>query len=75
MEITPAQLHMHLDVLFSSGILPNKMVGAPVVHGEEVAGIHGIGVKTPIAADVAEATVGLAKDVHMPNGMILTIGL
>ena len=34
-----------------------------------------MGVSTPIAADVAEATVGLAKDEHMPNDGILTKGL
>lgn len=33
-----------------------------------------MGVSTPIAADVAEATVGFASDWHMPNGMMFTIG-
>ena len=33
-----------------------------------------IGVKTPIAAAVAEATVGLARDMHIPKGITLTIG-
>jgi hypothetical protein len=37
--------------------------------------MQGIGVKTPMAAAVAEATVGLARLVHMPNGMMLTMGL
>jgi hypothetical protein len=36
--------------------------------------MHGCGVSTPIAADVAAATCGLASDVHMPNGMMLVIG-
>jgi hypothetical protein len=40
-----------------------------------MAGMQGIGVKTPIAADVAEATVGFANDVHIPKGKILIIGL
>jgi hypothetical protein len=38
-------------------------------------GRHGIGVNTPIAAAVAEATCGLDIDMHIPNGGILTIGL
>ena len=38
-------------------------------------GMQGIGVSTPMAAAVAEATVGLAIDWHMPKGMMLTIGL
>jgi len=37
-----------------------------------IAGTHGIGVSTPIAAAVAEATVGLAIDWHMPKvGMFI----
>jgi hypothetical protein len=36
--------------------------------------MQGIGVSTPIAAAVAEATVGLAIDWHIPKGMMLTIG-
>ena len=46
----------------------------PGAHGETITGIHGIGVSTPIAADVADATVGLLMDWHMPNGMMFTIG-
>jgi hypothetical protein len=34
-----------------------------------------IGVSTPIAAAVAVATVGLARLMHAPNVMMLTIGL
>lgn len=37
--------------------------------------MQGIGVSTPEAAAVAEATVGLASDMHMPNGMMFTIGM
>jgi hypothetical protein len=32
-----------------------------------------MGVSTPRAAAVAAATVGFASDLHIPNGMILTI--
>src|SRR3981189_2989955 len=38
-----------------------------------VIGIQGCGVNTPSAADVAAATCGLARLMHMPNGMMLTI--
>jgi len=38
-------------------------------------GIQGMGVNTPEAAAVADATVGFAKDEHMPKGIIFTIGL
>jgi hypothetical protein len=38
-------------------------------------GTQGMGVRTPIAAAVAEATVGLAIDWHIPKGAIFTMGL
>ena len=47
---------------------------APGTHGAEVAGMHGMGVNTPIAAAVAAATAGFAGDMHMPNGMMFAIG-
>ena len=65
---------MHFEASVNVGILPTKTVGAPGTHGAAVAGTHGIGVNTPLAADVAEATVGLAREVHMAKGGILTIG-
>lgn len=70
----PPQLHMHLEEWFSAGILPTITVGEPGTHGDVVTGTHGIGVRTPAAAAVAEATVGLDNDWHMPNGRMLTIG-
>jgi len=48
---------------------------APGDHGAGVTGIHGIGVSTPNAAAVAEATDGLAKLVHIPNGAIFAMGI
>lgn len=39
-----------------------------------VAGRHGMGVSTPMAAAVAAATCGLDIEVHMPNGAMFTIG-
>lgn len=34
-----------------------------------------MGVSTPIAADVAEATVGFDSDWHMPKGIMLVMGM
>ena len=49
-------------------------VGEPGIHGAVVTGMHGWGVSTPMAAEVAAATCGLVIVVHIPKGIILTIG-
>jgi hypothetical protein len=46
----------------------------PGAQGATVFGMHGMGVRTPSAAAVADATVGFMSDVHMPNGGKFTIG-
>jgi hypothetical protein len=66
---------MSVEVSFRAGIFPSITIDAPGAQGATVAGIHGIGASTPMAAEVAEATIGLARLVHIPNGMILTRGL
>src|SRR6478609_8259900 len=66
---------MHIDESVNAGMLPHSTVGEPGTHGAAVAGMHGIGVSTPSAAAVAAATVGLASDMHIPNGRMLTNGL
>src|SRR5580698_10940198 len=53
----------------------SSTVGAPGTHGATVIGMQGIGVSTPMAAAVAAATMGLAGDMHIPNGMMFTIGM
>ncbi len=58
--MTPPQLHINWLVLVSAGIFPIKTVGEPGTQGAGVTGTQGIGVKTPLAAAVADATVGLA---------------
>src|ERR1700733_14288304 len=68
-------MHISCETLSSEGKFPSKTVGAPATHGAGVAGMQGMGVSTPRAAAVAAATVGLAIDVHIPKGMILTIGI
>jgi len=65
---------MHVWVLSSAGMLPISKFGAPAIHGETVSGMHGIGVSTPEAAAVAVATVGFDGVVHIPNGLIFTMG-
>ncbi len=67
-------MHMQVWVLSNAGMFPISTVGAPGTQGEAVTGIHGIGVNTPDAAAVADATVGFDGVMHMPNGMMFTIG-
>jgi len=73
--MTPPHMHMQVETAVSAGKLPTNNVGAPGVHGVAVTGMQGMGVKTPIAEDVAEATVGLEGVIHIPNGGIFTMGL
>ncbi len=73
-EITPPQAHIHLAELLRAGKLLINTVGAPTTQGATVTGIQGIGVNTPRAAAVAATTIGLAIELHIPNGGILTIG-
>ena len=68
-------MHMHLEVSFNAGMLPIITVAEPGAQGAVVFGTHGIGVKTPSAAAVAEATVGFAIEEHIPNVGMFTIGL
>ena len=75
MLITPPQLHISFDELFKVGILPNSTFGLPGIQGAMVIGIQGIGVKTPSAAAVAAATIGLAGLIHIPKGKIFINGL
>ena len=49
-------------------------VGQPGDQGDTVKGMQGIGVRTPNAAAVAEATVGFEGLVHMPNGTMFVMG-
>ena len=72
--MTPPQLHISFDELFSAGTLPMRTVGAPTTHGDVVAGTQGIGVIVPSAAAVAAATIGFDVELHMPNGGMLTNG-
>ena len=70
----PPQVQLHLLVLLSAGKFPISTPEAPGVQGVAVAGMHGTGVRTPRAADVAVATAGFDTVVHMPKGMMFTSG-
>lgn len=50
-------------------------VGWPATHDEVVTGMHAWGVRTPPAADVADATVGLDVDMHMLKEGMFTNGV
>jgi hypothetical protein len=64
-----------LQELLSAGWFFIRTVGLPGIHGAVVTGTHGIWVRTPSEAAVAAATCGFAKDLHIPKGIMLTIGL
>ena len=73
--ITPPHMQAQVEVLSNAGIPPSITVAAPGAQGATVFGTHGMGVKTPRAAAVADATVGLASDMQTPKVGIFTIGL
>jgi hypothetical protein len=72
--MTPPHIHMHWSVLLSTGPIDVRQVGLVGIHGAGMAGTQGIGVKTPSAAAVAAATVGLDRVIHIPNGQIFRNG-
>jgi len=55
-------------------MLAISTVGEPGIQGAGITGVHGIGVKTPRAAAVADATAGFTIDVHTLNGRMFTKG-
>jgi len=73
--MTPPHVHIHVEVLLSAGLPFIITVGEPGTQGVAVAGIQGIGVNTPKAAAVAEATTGLVGVIHIPKGGMLTMGM
>ena len=73
--MTPPQMHINWETLSKAGKLPSRSVTAPGTHGAGVAGMQGMGVSTPRAAAVAAATTGFDGDMHIPNGMMFTMGM
>ncbi len=68
-------MHISLELSLRAGMFPTITVGEPGAHGAVVTGMQGMGVNTPDAADVADATEGFASDLHIPNDMIFAIGI
>ncbi len=70
--IVPPKEHTHVEELVKAGMFAIMTLDAPGAQGAEVAGVHAWGVSTPLAADVADATAGLAIEVHMAKPVIFT---
>ena len=68
-------MQVSFEMLSRDGMFARTTVGAPATHGAGITGRQGMGVSTPRAAAVAAATVGFAIELHIPNGMMLTIGM
>jgi hypothetical protein len=65
---------MHLLELFNAGSESINTVGDPGTHGAGMTGTQGMGVSTPSAAAVAAATMGFARELHIPNGGMFMMG-
>lgn len=59
-KITPPNEHVHVLLIVANFTPPADPEVAGGAHGPTMAGVHGMGVSTPIAADVALATAGFA---------------
>lgn len=71
MDICPPHVHIHLLLSVNAGMFITFTWALPGAQGAAITGTHGIGVSTPIAAEVAADTVGLAMDRHIPKVGIL----
>src|ERR1700723_3877422 len=68
-------MHISFEVFSIVGMSARRTSGAQGSQGPTVIGMQGIGVRTPMAAAVAAATIGFAGHMHTPNGMMFTIGM
>lgn len=73
MEIVPPKAQVRVADWVSAG-LPPIMTAPAGFHGPTGVGVQGWGVRTPIAAAVADATAGFAIEVQLPQGPTLDIG-
>lgn len=72
--ITPPYAHAVVLSLVRAGqpeIVTDREPGA---HDDTGTGMQVWGVRTPSAADVADATIGFARLEHIPNGEMLRYG-
>ena len=72
--ISPPHMQLHVHVSVKAGISAIVTETAPGTQGATVTGTHGIGVSTPSAAAVAEATSGLLMVLHIPKVGMFSIG-
>src|SRR4051794_29055775 len=70
--MTPPKMHWLVHIPLAAGVPPTWTSATGGFHGVGC-GVQGCGVSTPMAADVALATAGLASDVHIPNGGTLVM--
>ncbi len=68
-------MHWQVSEFSRAAYCPILTFDEPGDHGLDVAGTHGWGVSTPIAAEVAAATCGFCSEMHMPNVGMFIIGL
>lgn len=61
-EIDPPHTQLSFELSCKAGMPPSFTVELPGDQGAGVSGMQGMGVRTPIAAAVAAATVGFAMD-------------
>ena len=61
--ITPAHMHINLELLDKAGMLPSSTVGAPGTHGAGVAGMHGIEIamRVPVEPDACTFDIGVLR--------------
>lgn len=74
MEISPPQAHRSLLASVKAGRPPMRTLEAGFDQDPTGTGTQGMGVKAPMAAVVALATVGLDRLLQSPNGGIFVIG-
>ena len=74
MLMEPPYEHISLQSCVRQGFPPIMMAGFVGIHVPAGTGVQGWGVRTPKAAVVAAATVGLASDVHRPKGPTFVMG-
>ena len=73
-EIVPFHWHAQVESSVSAGRSCSVTCAAPGDHLFAVAGWHGMGVCTPLAALVALMTEGFVLELHMPKLAILVLG-
>ena len=71
----PNHMHEHFESEVNAFCSAISAPEAPGDQGAFTTGMQGIGVSTPIAAEVAAATCGFAWVLHIPKGAMLSIGM